>query len=79
MLPTVIRLALACAAGGICGAFVGGVVSIACASSVCPALDPPFLWAGAIVGAGVVALSVASARPDPRACNRQDPPFGPAA
>ncbi len=73
---SLIWLAVACLAGGIGGYFVGSVVSIA-ASGLCPGLDPGIQWAGAALGVGVAAFGVLGQRPDPRACNRQDPPMPP--
>ena len=69
------RLAFACLGGGLAGAFVGHVLGIVCSAGPCAAIDPGLPWAGAAVGAGVTAWAVLAERPDPRACNRQDPPF----
>lgn len=74
---SMIRLVLACLAGALVGFFAGTVVGIACASGPCSAFNPGFQLSGAVLGAGAAAWAVLAVRPDPRACNRQDPPMPP--
>ena len=69
-----IVLAIVCAATAVGGYFVGTVLGI-CTSGICPSVSPGLQWAGAALGGGVGACFVLGARPDPRACNPQDPPI----
>jgi hypothetical protein len=73
----ILKLVIASLAGGSCGLVVGSGVGIVCTAGPCPMFQPGYSGIGAILGAGVAALAVLSRRPDPRACNRQDPPFPP--
>jgi len=71
------RLLVLSLAGGLCGLFVGSGVGIVCTPGPCPMFQPGYSGIGAVLGAGVMAWAVLSERPDPRACNRQDPPLPP--
>jgi len=77
MIRPMIRLVLVSLAGGLCGLVVGSVIGIVCTPGPCPMFQPGYSGIGAVLGAGIAAWSVLAERPDPRACNRQDPPMPP--
>ena len=78
MTRKILALAIVSAATAILGACLGTIVSAVVSSGPCLVVTPGPPLAGAALGAGIGATIVLGARPDPRACNRQDPPFPPA-
>ena len=73
----ILKLVFLSLVGGVVGLFVGSGVGIACTPGPCPMFQLGYSGIGAILGAGLAACAVLIERPDPRAFNRQDPPFPP--
>ena len=77
MIRSMTKLLVLCLVGGVVGLLVGSGVGIACTSGPCPMFSLGYSGIGTILGAGIAACAVLAERPDPRACNREDPPMPP--
>ena len=77
MIRPLLKLLIVSLVGGVVGLLVGSGVGIACTAGPCPMFSPGYSGIGAILGAGLAICAVLAERPDPRACNRQDPPLPP--
>ena len=77
MIHPILKLVVLCLAGGVVGLFVGSGIGIVCTPGPCPMFQLGYSGVGAVLGAGLGACAVLLERPDPRAFNRQDPPFPP--
>lgn len=77
MSTSIIRFIIVCSAAGLVGYFAGSAVGIALSGGPCATWSPGVAWSGAALGAGLGACAILMERPDPRACNREDPPMPP--
>ena len=77
MIHPILKLVVLSLVGGLVGLVIGSGIGVAFTPGPCPMFSLGYSGVGAVLGAGLVACAVLSERPDPRACNHQDPPMPP--